>query len=317
MNKKLTAFFTTLGMTVTGNQAYGIVKGYETNVYVTNLDTQAPIKIHFSFYVTEAQRGMIMVTLKSMKPKIPLLELSAYGLLIGVNDLTVSRLLKRLPALLDAIYGILSANGALGAEYCPVCGERLEGKEQKLCQVDGATIRLDEQCFRSIDRQIEESNRAFAAAPNNYLRGLAGACVGGLAGIACSVVLYLIGFISAISVFVAIYVGAMLYVKFGGKPNKAMIAISSVAPFILTSLSIVLIYFVAAGILAADAGMALKGTEAFSYMMKDEEFSGGFYSDLLFVLIFGVAAVVIEAVAMLKLIKRPSVTDNSQDPTQK
>lgn len=189
MNKKFTSFFTGYGMTIDGNSAYGIVNGYETNAKVNVLDNTFPVKLHIAFYATDEQKRNMQTAIRNLAIKFFFMQFTQYGLMVGFNDFTVGHLLKRLPSILDTIYSIITDNGAAGSGHCPVCGNALEGTEYKKYDVDGVFITLDTGCVDTINAVISAENQDFKNAPNNYLRGFAGAFIGGLAGVAISVCL--------------------------------------------------------------------------------------------------------------------------------
>ena len=304
MNSKFTAFFSGYNMTVNGNYAYGTVNGYETNALVVMLDNIAPVKIHVSFYATDDQKRSIEATIRNLALKYFTMRFSPYGLSLGFNDITANRLLKRLPEVLNTIYGILSENGALKCEYCPVCGNLLDAENSKKCNIDGFTITIDNDCVNTINTVISAENQDFANAPNNYLKGFIGAFIGGLAGAAVSVLLYIVGFISSISAVIAIVLGTFLYQKFHGKPNKMMIVIVSLTSLVLLAATIPAIYIVAAGIAVKEIGVSMSAIEAFNICMQDTEFARGFYCDLGLIVLFSALGTVFEIFVMAKQIKR-------------
>lgn len=304
MNKKFVAFFTGYGMTVNKNFAYGKIEGYETNAAVYAFDSVAPIRLHVSFYATDEQKRSIETGIRNLVLKYFKMTFTPYGITLGFNDITTNKLLKRLPAVLNTIFGILKENGALNSEYCPVCGNRIDEANSKKCNIDGFTIQIDNDCVEKINSVISAENQDFNNAPNNYLQGFCGALLGGLAGVVISIILNLIGFVAAISAVVSVLAGSYLYQKFHGKPNKMMIVIVSVTTLVLMAASIPVIYIIAAGIAANSEGLSYTAIEAFQICMLDDEFARYFYTDLALVLVFSAIGVGLEIFTLAKQIKR-------------
>lgn len=302
MNKKFVKFFENYGLTTNGKFAYGTIKGYETNATLIPLDNTAPLRIHISFYATDAQKQAMAAAIRNLALKFFRMEFSTYGLTLGFNGFTLGSLLKRLPEHLDKIYAIISENGALTSEFCPVCGNQLQEENLKKCNIDGYTITIDNDCVNTINTVIDAENEDFNNAPNNYLKGFAGALIGGLVGVALSVVLYIVGFVSALSAVVAIALGAFLYQKFHGKPNKMMIVIVSLTTFVLLAATIPATYIIAAGIKLKDFGFS--AIEAFQFVMEDAEFARAFYTDLALVALFSAIGIGLQIFVLLKRIKR-------------
>ena len=209
MNKKIEQCFVGYGLTVNGNNAYGVVKGYEVNATFNQRDMYYPMTVHISCYATEAQRADISAALKNRKDIKGLKSVDDFGVLLRFNDLTTGRLIKRFPEIMNWVIGMLEANGALGAEHCPHCGKQLSGNASK-CDVDGMTVTLDSDCVGAVNTAIDQRNADFAAAPNNYLRGFLGALIGGIVGAALVVVFYLLNFVSIVSGIAAVALGGFL-----------------------------------------------------------------------------------------------------------
>lgn len=301
MNKKFKELVLGYGMTVNGNFAHGIVKGYETNAAIQVTETYDPVKIHISFYATEEQKRSIDAALTNAAIKRCRVTFSPFGLTLGLNDFTIGGLVKKLPAILDTVYAIISENGALGSDYCPVCGKPFEEGNTKDCNIDGFTIRLDNDCVEKMNSVITAENQQFENAPNNYLKGFAGAVIGGVAGAVCAFILYLIGFISAISAVVSVVLGAFLYEKFGGKPNKMMLLIVAATTVVFMLLSVIITYYMAAAIVSADPEFADYTTwTLFTAVLQTPEF----ISDILYALLFSALGVGIEIYYKARKIKR-------------
>lgn len=291
-------------MEIRNNYAYGVMKGYETNATMNALDNVAPLKMHISFFADAEQKRNIEAAIRNLALKFFKMEFTPYGLSLGFNDITMNKLLQRLPAILDAIYGILSSNGALGRQFCPVCGKELLPSASKTCNVDGFQFTIDNDCVDTINTVISAENAAFENAPNNYLKGFLGALIGALAGAAVAVLLYAVGFVSALSAVVSIFLGTFLYRKFHGKPNKVMIVIVSITTLVLMAATIPAIYITAAGISAKEAGVSMSALEAFKICMEDSEFSRWFYCDLALILLFSVIGIVGQIFVLAKQVKR-------------
>ena len=308
MNKKLSEFCAAQGMCITGNNAYGVIKDYEVNLVEltpsqVSDSADLPYKFHFSFYATQEQKREMKSILDKAEIKRCKYYFTDYGLVLSLNDFTVNKLLERIQSVIDLAIGAIADNGGLTNKYCPKCGKEFADNKYEM-KIDGYSIAIDTDCKESINAAIEAENKAFAEAPNNYLRGICGALVGGVVGVVLAVILFELGFYSALAAIASIVVGTVLYRKFGGKPTKMMIVIVSLITLVLMVLSVFLCYFIDAGIAAKEVGVDISAMEAFKIVMQDEEIAQMFKVDMIMVLLFSVIGVVAEAFYISKSLKR-------------
>lgn len=307
MNKSVARFLTEQGMTVSGNTAYGEIGGYEVNASLhTMTGGSTPLHMHFSCFTTPEQKDAIEEAFAVAGLfGIALLDWTPCGVFIGSRMPTLKKFAQSLADALRQLPQILSANGALGLGYCPACGKPLS-EESTVCHPGGMQIKMDCACMDEINAAIRNENQTFRDAPNHYLRGFGGAALGGLVGALVAYVLFQIGFISALSVFVAFALGAFLYQKFGGKPNKGMILIVSLTSFVFMIGAVFGVYLVAISNILAEQGLDMTAIEAFRQLMEDSEFSRGFLTDLWLTVLFSVVGVVGEVIMLVRKIKRPT-----------
>ncbi len=304
MNRKVQDFLTQHNLAVMGNSAYGVYGDFETNFVFSPATGRYPLFFHFSCYASDVQRQEILSAITSENFKFLQANFSAFGLSVAISGMTISSAVKTLESTLNRICAIMKEHGSLGIGYCPVCGQSLNLDNSKKCNIDGMTISIDNVCVDTINAQITEENKNFQQAPNNYLKGFAGALLGSLAGVAVAVLLYVLNFISAISSFVAVMLGAFLYKKFGGKPDKMMVVIVSLTSFVMMMLTIPVIYIVASGMAASENGVDMSAFEAFQYVMQDAEIARGFYTDLALTFVFTALGCGAEIFDLSRSIKR-------------
>lgn len=304
MNKKVISLLQQYGLTVTGNTAYGIMQGYETSLRSPSPMEQSAYYIHVNFYATDEKKQEIAAELGRTGIKLTATP-SAYGLTICFPAAFAGTLVKNLPVLFDRLIALLKQNELPGADTCPYDGKPLIEAEKKRCSINGFYVTLNNDCVSSINRQIEEENRAFANAPNNYIQGICGALIGGVVGAACTIALYYIGFVSSLSAIVAVLLGAFLYRKFGGKPNAMMIVIVSVVSLILIGAAFFVSYLIAAGAAAAEVGLHMSALDALLICLDDSEFASAFYSDLIMLFVFTIVGIALVIASLIKQIKRP------------
>ena len=304
MNKKVISLLQQYGLTVTGNTAYGIMQGYETSLRSPSPMEQSAYYIHVNFYATDEKKQEIAAELGRTGIKLTATP-SAYGLTICFPAAFAGTLVKNLPVLFDRLIALLKQNELPGADTCPYDGKPLIEAEKKRCSINGFYVTLNNDCVSSINRQIEEENRAFANAPNNYMQGICGTLLGGIVGAACTIALYYIGFVSSLSAIIAVLLGAFLYRKFGGKPNVMMIVIVSVVSLILIGAAFFVSYLIAAGTAAAEAGLHMSALDALLICLDDSEFASAFYSDFAMLFVFTIVGIVIVVISLVRQIKRP------------
>lgn len=304
MNKKVISLLQQYGLIVTGSTAYGIMQGYETSLRSPSPMEQSAYYIHVNFYATDEKKQEIAAELGRTGIKLTATP-SAYGLTICFPAAFAGTLVKNLPVLFDRLIALLKQNELPGADTCPYDGKPLIEAEKKRCSINGFYVTLNNDCVSSINQQIEEENRAFANAPNNYIQGICGALLGGIVGAACTIALYYIGFISSISAIVAVLLGAFLYRKFGGKPNVMMIVIVSVVSLVCIGIGFFLTYLIAAGAAAAEVGLHMSALDALLLCMDDPEFASGFYADLMMLFVFALVGISIVIGTLIRQIKRP------------
>ena len=304
MNKKLKTYFEELGLTIKENSAYGYLNGFEVSINVSMLDTVAPVKMRINFFANYDVKTKIFSEISNLNFKYFTIRIDRYGLTLGFNDpLSVGKLLKRMPEMLEKIFEVIVNNEGKGNGYCPVCGSELND-EVKTYNVEGFLITLDNQCISNINNLITQENKEFKERPNNYLKGALGAGIGALVGIVAFIVLFFIGYISSLTSFIAIILGAYLYKKFEGKQNSVMIVIVSSISILSMLFAVFLIYFLAAQGLALEYGYNSFGFKAFTDMMKISEFSDEFIKNLGMTLLYTVLGVVYEIYSLSKSVKR-------------
>lgn len=303
MNKKFEAYFKSCGMEINGNNAYGSMNGYEVNGWIRMLDNKTPFMLHISFYANDDTKRVILNEIRDLKIKYLNITSDIYGMSLGLNDITVGKLIQRLPEIMNQIFEVLNKNEVLGIGYCPVCGNEL-GVEGQKYKVSGIWITLDQNCVQNLNAQINMENQDYNDAPNNYARGVIGALIGAFVGVVSYIVIFLLGFISALSAFISIALGTFLYKKLGGKPNKMMIVIVSTISVVAMLLTVFVLYYIVAIALAPDYGFSSTGLKAFTDMMSINDFSGEFIANLVMTALFSVLGVVGQIVYLVKSIQR-------------
>lgn len=307
MNKKLALFFNEQGLKVSKNHAYGEIDGYEVNVDYSLLDTISPVKLHFSGYIDGKSKTNIHYKLRNEKLKFFRYEFTTYGLVIGLNDITIGALIKKLPTILSMITRLLNENEVKGNGYCPFTGEEIDVNVSKKYLIDGFEITMNISSMNEVTKAIEISNQEFASMPNNYLLGFAGALIGGIAGFLVSFLLYSLGYISSISAFVSVLLGVYLYKKFKGKENYVMIITVALVTIAFMMLSVLVTYLGAAVSMSVEENLGLIGFDAFNYYMGDPEFSRYFRQDILFTLLFTALGIGIQISYLARSIRRKSI----------
>lgn len=290
-------------MTIEKENGYGIINGYETNLIFNQYNSASPVLLHISTFIPVENKQVISDTIKNMNVKFLNFNFTPYGLLVGLNDLTIKKLVNRLDDILNSIYAILNDFGAKPAEYCPICGE-VFNENKKICIIDGLKITIDNSCVEKINQEINNANDEFDKLPNNYLKGFVGALGGALVGAVVSVILYYLGFISAISSFVAIILGVKFYQKMGGKPNKVMIVITTITTIVVLILATFGIYYFSASSLASENEFTSTGFKAFNDMMTISSFKSSFISDMIMTVIFSIVGIIYEVIELSKSVQR-------------
>ena len=290
MNKKIRAFFEERGFVVEGNNAYGKIGNFNASMNETMLDNVAPVKIQLSLHAVGPTRSRILNDLRALKFKFFRVEANLYGILLGFNGMTINSLLKNLPDMLDKIVGVLNKHGALGENYCPLCGKELvAGQYQTYTVENWIKVDLDEECVGKLNNVIKKENEDFAKAPNNYLKGTLGALIGALAGAVAYFILASFGYIAAISAVLAVFLGNYFYVKFGGKANNVKNIIVALVSLVVLVLACVGIYYVEVGSVIAANNLNMT---PFELIFSDEELTGYFVYDMAMNVIFTIIGVV-------------------------
>ena len=304
MNKKIKMYFEELGFTVEKNNAYGKIKGYEVSANVYMLDTVAPVKLHVNLYATDEVKNKMVSEILSFKFKAFNISYDLYGIALGFNDpLTVGKLLKRMPEMIDKIFGVFQKYDAKGIGYCPICGEELK-EDSKKYKIEWASITMDVECVKGLNAEIQAENEDFKDAPNNYLKGTAGALLGGLVGFVAFIVLFFLGFISALTALISILLGTYLYKKLEGKPNAVMVIIVSVVSVLSMVLALTSIYYLYAQGVALEYDFTSIGVQAFKDMLTVPEFKNEYISNLAMTLFYTFLGIIFEIVQLSKSVKR-------------
>ena len=259
--------------------------------------------LHISFFATEMQHNALERTIKSVTYNRFSYNFDAFGLTLVFND-AINKLMSRIDEIIGPVFDALKANKVKGANYCPICGEELGDNTTKR-KIGFYTVIFHPDCIDAANKRIDEENARFVEQPGNYGMGTLGAIIGGIAGLAVFIVLYLIGVIGALSAFVSVFVGEKMYKKFGGKQNIWMVVILSVTTVVFMLGGMFGTALIESGKIAADAGVSMSNMEAFRIIMTTEEGKEWFTFNMSMTALFTIVGITGEITRWAKMLKRP------------
>lgn len=285
MNKKLRNFvINNYGLLQVNPYVFeGNIRGYKVTC-ADGARSRCVLIVQISCYIPNDLKESIMNDLSNLCSNYTRIAFNDFGLIIEGTDLTYGTFMKKFPAKLDRVFDVLDQHSVNKSnDVCPVCGALISDDNSRMVNTGITYNKICNECLEKINNSIDESNRQFNSAPNNYFKGFLGALIGAFVGIALYIVFSLLGFVAMWSSLAAVTVGAKLYEKFGGKPNKMMLVIVCSTTIVLMTAAVFAIY------------------GAFNLLFTTE-----FFVDLIISTIFTVLGVVVYAFYLKKQIQRPT-----------
>lgn len=260
------------------NTLYGVVNGYE----VTIVGSQT-ITMFLNFNAEIEIKNSAASEFKDFNGgKFTQVVADQYGISAVVNGWTGKSAATSLIEKLKHVTKYLNENEALGISNCTACGKELDFEKQTI-KINDRYVTLDKECSENVTEVIAQENIDFENAPNNYVKGIIGAFIGALIGCVAWVIIYNLGYLSAITAILGVFLSDLLYVKFGGKSNNMKLVIISVINLALMFIApIVVYYIVVQGVMIEEN---LTGNP-FYYIFNDEEIFRLFIGDVLMNLLF-------------------------------
>ncbi|MBP5407541.1 MAG: hypothetical protein J6Y42_00190 [Bacilli bacterium] len=292
MDKKITEVLLRMNFKIEGNGAIGIVDGYEVSC-IFNKFANPPFFCHISSYIEDAKKTKVLQEIKNLGIPYFVPSLTRVGVMFNLNAFTYKKFLIIVEGVIRNVVEILKNNDCLGSEYCPATAKELD-VDKELCLVNGFPVTLSSEGRDLLNAEIEKENKEFEEAPNNYLKGTAGAIIGALVGALCVIILGLVGFVSAVSAVVSVALGSYLFTKFGGKANKMMVLIVCLSTVIALTLGIYALYLITLHMEIVNNGILDKNVfqlfnEAFA---SNDEFRRLFIKDAVLNLVFTVVGLI-------------------------
>ncbi|MBR1757780.1 MAG: hypothetical protein IJ744_03520 [Lachnospiraceae bacterium] len=237
-----------------------------------------------------AQLNTIKLASKNLKE----VEVGPYACTLYLQAATLKKLVAVINEIVPQITSYLeTGNYRTGCANC--------GKEADLANycINGWNTYLCSDCANEVAAQLEE-NKAYVQAQNsNIIAGAVGAFLGALVGAAVYVLMYRLGYISALGGLVMAVLALLLYEKFGGCLDKKGVICCIVILVLMVYVSNRLAWAWEAYDALKDYGWSF--TDCFrdlSYILEESELTGSFYKDLAIGLAFtalGAARKIIDA----------------------
>lgn len=192
-----------------GNTLWGDINSYGFILKINSADENLITKISFNAKVSNGSLIDYMDTLK-FEEIISFYEIKKWGIIIYVN------------------YVGFSEDNSLGTHYLDITDKLHELKLGSLCpncmEVKTPAFvkisnNLSHMCHDCISG-IEEKKNSELKRPNNYLKGVIGALLGGIIGAAVWIIIGLVGFYTSIAGYLIALCSNFGYKLFGGKKTK-------------------------------------------------------------------------------------------------
>lgn len=292
-------------------EAYGFIDGFEVNYYMEVYYTNN-IHCQFSFYTTREKKLELLNNLRKLGLNKVEYKDNGYGIeyiIKSMSGLFNQKTTDTIMQINEAIVSSLNEIHALGKDYSPLSGKEFDVDNGRIVKIPylNFKIKLLNEEANQINKTIEVANEEFKTAPNNYGKGFLGILVGTLAGVAIMFVLtFFLGIISAWAPIVGIYLGIVLYKKFGGKPTWMMVVMNVVVNLIAMMGFMYLVYLLLSAAYAYEAGYnAISYLDAFNYCMNNiQDFDAVFTRDMIITFVFCVIGFAFNIYGFIKSIKR-------------
>ena len=304
MNKHIMNVLSKYNFTYEKNYGYGYIDGFEVNVLDIVGDT-GPMFL-FSTFLNQTQKNEFVLRVNNLKIRMVNANYFEYGVMVKIGAMTGKSFEPKFEETMPKVINILNELGAPKADICPQSGVSLETVENRVVNINGFKIKLASSAIESINSSITKENEEHELAPNNYLKGLFGIVIGGIAGVVLTIILWYLGFVTTFAPLLSIFLGIFLYKKFGGKKNWVMIAMSFIITLGFILCAFVFVYALTAQIAAAESGYTYTLFGALKYALNNsEEFSRIFYTDLALNGFFVLLAEGFSIYKLIQEIKRP------------
>ena len=304
MNKHIINVLSKYNFTYNKYFGYGFIEDYEVNV--VNYPSSVGPTFVFSTYLTQSQKNEFIQRVNALKIKLVSCASFDFGVMVTIGAMTGKSFEPKFEETMPKILDILRELEAPKRNICPQSGVELNPVEQRTIVLNGVKIILSNGAIETINSYVTKENEDYKNAPNNYIKGFFGIVIGAIAGVALTIVLWYVGFVTTFAPLLSILLGVFLYKKFGGKQNWVMIVMSFVTTIVFILGAFIVVYAISASIAAAEVGYSFKLFEALKYALANApEFKRTFYMDLALNTFFILLAEGFSIFRLVKDIKRP------------
>jgi len=207
------------------NTIYGIKNGYELLIYATDQRYPYLLTITTSARSAGVVLGKDEISLfkKSVAPVTALTQKDSLITVVVKNQTNQGKLRDDIEYALDALTAFLHERGY--AACCQTCGSSTQTVGFML---ETARLHLCAQCAARAKSENEVKAQKRQQKNVNIIGGIIGAVLGSLIGVACIVILGMLGYVAAISGIVMAFCTLKGFGKLGGKLTVVGIIISCV-----------------------------------------------------------------------------------------
>ena len=271
------------------NMVVGVINGYQVVISFSMTNATANYTMIYGDFNETHTEFQKFLESKKKEYKLRLATIDKHYFVFDPMTLTVKQYIEKIEKLILEMTEFLNANGGKGADYCPICNNKIEVPVNTIA--NGLPITLCSNCGNQLETYHKEKEEEYQAAPGNYGKGLLGSIIG--AAIGGAVWIFVGVFFGLISGLVAVlisFLAAMGYDKMKGKQNKYKTIINIAVSTVVIILSMYLTYVVLVSLeYNSTFGWAVN---QFAYLLQtDSDILSSFIGDMLFSIVFGVLGV--------------------------
>jgi uncharacterized membrane protein YoaK (UPF0700 family) len=201
------------------NMVVGTINGYQVVISVSMASAAASYTMIYGNFNETHNEFQKFLESKKKEYKLRLATIDKHFFVFDPMTLTMKQYIEKIERLILEMTEFLNANGGKSADYCPICGNKIEVPVNTIA--NGLPITLCSNCGNQLETYHKEQEEAYQAAPGNYGKGLLGAIVGAaIGGVVWVLVGVLLGLISGLVAILISYLAALGYDKMKGKQNK-------------------------------------------------------------------------------------------------